>query len=106
MTGRCDVPPRRRAGPRVEAVSVEWRAQAACRREDPELFFPPGRDDVDSEQIAAAKAICASCEVVDACLAFALEHGIRDGIWGGLTDRERQALRRSRRGRRVDGYPR
>lgn len=83
----------RDARPRGTGLGTgDWRAHAACRHEDPELFFPPGRDDAAGEQIAAAKAVCARCPVAEECLAFALKHRIRDGIWGGLSDQERRHL--------------
>ncbi|MCZ7460602.1 WhiB family transcriptional regulator [Streptomyces sp. WMMC940] len=71
-----------------------WRDRAACRstphhRVDPELFFPEP-DEVD--RIAAAKALCAQCPVRSTCLDAALENGDRDGIRGGMTEEEREAL--------------
>jgi WhiB family redox-sensing transcriptional regulator len=70
--------------------------EAACRKADPDLFFPNDGDNV--AQIAEAKAVCAGCSVRDDCLAFALKYP-QYGIWGGLTDEERRKLRRvTRRG--------
>lgn len=74
-----------------------WRADAACRGEDPELFFPVGSAGPASGQIAEAKQICARCPVREACLEFALRTGQNYGIWGGLTEDERRKLRRRRR---------
>jgi WhiB family transcriptional regulator, redox-sensing transcriptional regulator len=73
-----------------------WRTQAACRGEDPELFFPIGTTGPVLEQIAEAKEVCARCPVRDACLDFALSTGQAYGIWGGLTEDERRSLRRRR----------
>ena len=73
--------------------SRDWRAHAACRHEDPELFFPPGRGEAAVDQIAAAKDVCARCPVRRECLEFAMVHRQRDGIWGGLTDQERRRHR-------------
>lgn len=42
-----------------------------------------------------AKRICSECSVVDECLNYALHHESY-GIWGGLTERERQTMRRIR----------
>ena len=70
-----------------------WRALAACRDSDSDLFFPsPGNDDVG--RIAAAKAVCAICPVREDCLAFAVELNQTEGIWGGHTPAERRRLRR------------
>ncbi len=74
-----------------------WRRHAACRGEDPELFFPVGSAGPALEQIAAAKALCAKCPVRPACLRFALETGQGYGIWGRLTEAERRNLRRRKR---------
>lgn len=75
----------------------DWRAAALCRTEehDPELFFPKGYEGPWQLVIADAKKICARCPAADECLAFALAHNIGDGIFGGLTEKERKCLRRS-----------
>ena len=67
---------------------------AACRREDPELFFPIGSSGPAVEQTAEAKAVCGRCPVVARCLTWALESGQNDGVWGGLSEDERRALKR------------
>ena len=71
-----------------------WRRRAACRGEDPELFFPVGSAGPALAQIAEAKKICARCPVLRACLAFAMATGQESGIWGGLTEDEWRRLRR------------
>jgi WhiB family transcriptional regulator, redox-sensing transcriptional regulator len=73
-----------------------WRARAACRGEDPELFFPVGSVGPALAHIAEAKQVCAQCPVREACLNFALSTGQNYGIWGGLTEDERRTLRRRR----------
>lgn len=52
--------------------------QIPCRREDPELWFAESPADVER-----AKALCASCPVVEACLTGAIERGEPWGVWGG-----------------------
>ena len=69
-----------------------WMRDGLCR-EHPEVSFFPAL----GESSEPAKAVCARCLVRDACLQFALEHDERDGVWGGLSTRERTALRRLRR---------
>lgn len=71
-----------------------WRARAACLREDPDLFFPIGNTGPTLEQIDEAKAVCGRCPVVEQCLDWALRAGQVEGIWGGMTEGERRALRR------------
>lgn len=78
---------------------MDWRGRAACRGEDPELFFPVGRDDRDRPGIDAAKSVCARCPVCDDCLVYALRTRQPEGIWGGRTTTERRALARQRRRR-------
>jgi hypothetical protein len=75
--------------------STDWRSAAACREEDPELFFPTGSDGPALTQVEQAKAVCRRCPVVNACLQFALDEGITAGVFGGLTEHERVSLRRS-----------
>jgi WhiB family redox-sensing transcriptional regulator len=72
---------------------VDWTA-AACRDQDPELFFPLGDGKFSKDQVARAKAICARCALVEQCRDWALESGIAEGVWGGYTEQERRSLRR------------
>lgn len=67
-----------------------WTRQAACRGHDPALFFP-GRG--GSRQVAQARAICAGCCVRTECLAEAIGDSSTAGVWGGLAELERRALR-------------
>jgi WhiB family redox-sensing transcriptional regulator len=86
----------------------DWRHRAACRNLDPEIFFPVAEDGpVRDRETARAKAVCARCPVAAQCLAWALESGQDYGIWGGMTEDERRALRRpaSREGS-ADSAPR
>ena len=85
MTARQ--PRHRTPAPPVPALGG-WRDRAACRGADLEVFFP-GR----GESAEPARQICAGCPVRQPCLDYALSHGIVHGIWGGLTERDRRALR-------------
>src|SRR5690348_17274320 len=67
-----------------------WMSRGACRRADPELFFPISAG--AAQVVAAAKAVCQACAVRASCLTFAVETG-QDGIWGGTTAEERHAVR-------------
>ena len=69
----------------------DWRQDAACRDLDTAVFFPE-----TDEAVAAAKAVCASCPVREACLDFALITRQDDGVWGGLDETERRRVRRRR----------
>lgn len=71
----------------------EFFDRAACRNEDPELFFPVGDiGRVNRRQIADALAVCQRCPVVTDCREWALATGQAYGIWGGLTEHERAGL--------------
>ena len=72
----------------------DWRADAACRDADPELFFPDGDIRSARAQLKTAKLICRGCPVRATCLNWALASGQEAGIWGGLTEDERRGLRR------------
>ncbi len=74
-----------------------WRASAACRHADPEIFFPIGTCGPAMAEIDRARQICAGCPVRTRCLDWALAHGAAFGIWGGLTEHERRARRREHR---------
>jgi WhiB family redox-sensing transcriptional regulator len=67
----------------------DWRPLAACRRADPELFFPVSRSGPSLDQATQAKAICAGCPVRRQCLAFALDTRQDHGVWGGTSEEER-----------------
>jgi WhiB family redox-sensing transcriptional regulator len=73
---------------------TDWRHAAACRGEDPELFYPIGGTGPALLQIEDAKDVCRRCESIDRCLQFALEQGIDQGIYGGMSEDERRALKR------------
>ncbi|MFC6081611.1 WhiB family transcriptional regulator [Sphaerisporangium aureirubrum] len=73
---------------------MDWRHRAACRDVDPELFFPIGNTGPALMQIEEAKQVCRSCPVVESCLKWAIESGQDAGVWGGLSEDERRALKR------------
>lgn len=75
-----------------------WQRRAACKDEDPELFFVVGHETspANEAQIAAAKRVCFGCPVRVDCLEFALEHGLGDGVFGGMSADERRKLKKSR----------
>lgn len=75
--------------------AADWRDNGACLTEDSSLFFPKGTEGPWLIVIAQAKAICRRCPVRDACLSYALDNNVTDGIFGGLTERERAAVRRA-----------
>ena len=72
----------------------DWQIEGACRTVSPETFFHPEgeRGPRRRAREAAAKAICGSCPVVTQCLQHALSVREPYGIWGGLSELERELL--------------
>ena len=87
-------------------MARDWRHDAACREEDPELFFPVGNSGPALLRITEAKAVCRRCPVNAECLNWALASGQDAGVWGGMSEDERRALkRRQDRWVAVNGVP-
>ncbi|MFG3250220.1 WhiB family transcriptional regulator [Streptomyces sp. NPDC048187] len=80
-----------------------WREYAACRTEDPDLFFPIGTTGPAALQTEQAKAVCGTCPVREQCLRWALDTGQTIGVWGGTDELERRALKRREAARRRSG---
>jgi len=72
------------------AGSPAWWFAGLCAQTDPELFFPE-----KGGSVREAKAVCAGCPVRAQCLAHALAHGERYGVWGGLSEPERRRLKQA-----------
>jgi WhiB family transcriptional regulator, redox-sensing transcriptional regulator len=70
----------------------EWMAQAACKGEPAQTFFPER-----GESSKEAKAICSTCAVQAECRAYALEDLQTVGIWGGTSGRDRSIIHRQSR---------
>lgn len=66
----------------------DWRLDALCAQVDPDAFFPESTSPAHT-----AKKICSMCRVRPECLNYALENNETEGVWGGKSPRERQALR-------------
>ena len=82
------------------SADLEWWHQAKCRGMDTELWFPP-RDKVKYKKIATkSKAVCfgkdgsPECPVRLQCLFYSEDMDEQHGIWGGMSHRERNALKR------------
>ena len=79
-------------------LADKWEGQllGSCRGTDAELFFHPEgeRGPRRSGREAAAKAVCAGCPVRQECRDAALAAREPYGVWGGLSEDERRALKR------------
>jgi WhiB family redox-sensing transcriptional regulator len=86
--------PGRLPGPILE--EWDWQRTGACRDADPDLFFPPdsGRGPRRAAREAAAKTVCRGCPVRRRCAAHALATPEPYGIWGGMSEADREPRRR------------
>ena len=74
----------------IAALFPEWQRRAACVGRGPDRWFLDERGD----QGFAARAICAECSVLSACLDDAVNRVEEFGIWGGCGEVERRIFRR------------
>ena len=95
------MPARRRSGPRAGQTELSpvrgrpWRDSAACRDDpDPDAWFAEARD---KTRLGHALAVCRVCPVRAQCLEFALARRQQYGVWGGLTEDERNRPRAASR---------
>lgn len=80
--------------PGTNADLWDWQLQGACRGADPDIFFHPEgeRGSARRNRERAAKAVCAGCPVVAECAAHALSVREPYGVWGGMSEDDREAL--------------
>lgn len=69
----------------------DWKPSAACRNEDPDLFFAEGRG--SRGQVQAAQAVCLRCPVRRECGEDALRRGEFWGVWGGMSQQQLRTRR-------------
>jgi WhiB family redox-sensing transcriptional regulator len=83
----------------LESWPWTWQRDAACRNLGSSLFFSPDgeRAAARRHREAAAKAICGRCPVRMPCALYALATRQRNGVWGGLTEDDRQPVADERR---------
>lgn len=74
-----------------DRAGLRWRDAAECATADPEVFFP---EQDRTDQVRAARRICARCPVQQECLEFALAAGVEHGIWAGTAPEDRHRLSR------------
>jgi hypothetical protein len=75
-----------------------WQDYAACRGQDPDLWFPG-----QGGSVRAAKRVCRVCPVQINCLAEAMKRGELYGVWGGASEDERRQFRSALRNERGGG---
>jgi len=80
--------------------SYEWQQGGACAEADPGLFFHPEGERGPARRLRddRALAVCAGCPVLAACRRHAMSAREPYGVWGGMTEAERERIRvRTRR---------
>ncbi len=77
----------------------DWQLVGACRDADPTLFFHPEgeRGPARRNRDNAAKAICETCPVMQQCREHALAVREPYGVWGGLSEDDRESMYAGRR---------
>ncbi|MFF0292056.1 WhiB family transcriptional regulator [Kitasatospora sp. NPDC004615] len=72
-----------------------WQEEAACRGMDSALFFSPCGEQGEARRSRErrARSVCDGCPVRPTCASFAVRTGQNFGIWGGLTEADRQTVR-------------
>lgn len=83
----------------ISVGRASWMSRGACRRAEPDLFFPAAYGTAAFGQAKDAKAVCVHCPVKAECLAYALATSQWYGVWGGTTEDERRAMIRQTRSR-------
>jgi WhiB family redox-sensing transcriptional regulator len=68
-----------------------WQDLSLCSQADSEAWFPE-----KGGSTAYPKKVCRRCPVISECLEFALENDERFGVFGGLSVKERDRLKRDR----------
>lgn len=70
----------------------DWQLRGLCRGKDSSLFFHPEgeRGAARSSREMAAKEICMNCPVQIPCADHALKVREPYGVWGGMTEEERE----------------
>lgn len=71
----------------MTAMDPDWPDKGACKGQEDEMFVQGADQNV-------AKKTCSPCPVRYECLAYALDNDCEFGVWGGMTERERRALKR------------
>ncbi len=71
----------------------DWQFQGACRQVNPEVFFHPEgeRGPARRSRDLKAKEVCLACPVLAQCREHALRVREPYGVWGAMTEHEREA---------------
>lgn len=81
----------------LEAPYPAYDGLEPCATTDADLFYPPDeeRGALTQQRYRLAARFCADCPVRVECATWGIAHEL-DGMWGGLTPKERAKIRRDR----------
>lgn len=81
----------------------DWQLHGSCRGKDSDVFYHPDgeRGRARAQRENRAKAICNACPVLNSCREHALKVAEPYGIWGGLSESERQMFLRNKKRQKV-----
>lgn len=84
-----------------------WQEGGACRQVDPTLFFHPQNERglARLRRDRMAKTVCATCSVRLECADYAIRAREPYGVWGGLTEEDREHIYRRLDSRRYPRHP-
>lgn len=82
--------------PRPVSETWEWQLHGSCVGMDSAVFFHPSgeRGAQRAARAERAKTICRGCPVLHECREHALATREPYGVWGGLTEEERDHILR------------
>jgi WhiB family redox-sensing transcriptional regulator len=80
--------------PTPVAETYEWQMRGSCRGMDSAFFFHPEgeRGPAKYNREARAKEVCQRCPVIEECRRHALVAAEPYGVWGGLSESERDEI--------------
>lgn len=75
-------------------VRWSWQEFGSCRETDPLVFFHPQneRGTARAKRDRGAKLVCAGCPVRLECADYAVRAREPYGVWGGLSESEREVI--------------
>ena len=81
----------------------DWQMHGLCRGVDSSMFFHPDgeRGRARAQRETRAKEMCRQCPVLMQCRSHALTVAEPYGIWGGMSETERELHARHRRTTRI-----
>lgn len=90
MVGMADT----RKLPTPVAETYDWQMHGACRGMDSAFFFHPEgeRGPAKHNREARAKEVCGRCPVIEQCRRHALAAEEPYGVWGGLSEEDRDEI--------------